>query len=119
MADRYSYFPMIGILTMAIYGFRDLADRFRRGPIVASVAASLALALCLILTWRQLGYWQSSEKLFSHAASVTADNDIARVNLGIALEREGRKTEALAQYAEALRINPHQPQAHNNLANLL
>jgi tetratricopeptide (TPR) repeat protein len=57
--------------------------------------------------------------LFAHAVSVTTENSIAQINLGVALEQQGRKEEALAHYTEALQINPNRLQAHNDLANLL
>jgi tetratricopeptide (TPR) repeat protein len=56
--------------------------------------------------------------LFEHAIAVTRDNDIAHSNLGLALDGEGRRQEALAQYQEALRISPDSAEMHNNIADL-
>ena len=40
-------------------------------------------------------------------------------HIGAALASAGRKAEAMAEYTEALRLNPEDPRAHNNLALLL
>jgi tetratricopeptide (TPR) repeat protein len=119
LADRYSYFPSIGIFIAVAFGARDLVDRFQISKTIVAIAAASVLAACLILTEKQLGYWSNDESLFRHAVAATGDNEIAHLNLGVALERQGRKTEAVVEYHEALRIYPKSSDTHNNLANLL
>jgi Tfp pilus assembly protein PilF len=119
MADRYTYFPGIGIFLAAALGVRDGAERFRISKSIVGVTAGLALAICLVLTHRQLNYWQNDIALFSHAIAVTKDNDKAHLNLGVAFEKAGRKTEALAEYRAALKLEPGRADTHNNIANLL
>ena len=82
-------------------------------------AAVLILGACLFCTETQLSYWRDSETLFTHTLAVTKNNDVAHVNLGVALEQEGKLNEALAEYREALKIAPGRYQLHNNLGNLL
>jgi tetratricopeptide (TPR) repeat protein len=43
----------------------------------------------------------------------------ARMNLGIALSRAGRREDAAQQFEEILRVHPANADAHNNLANVL
>jgi tetratricopeptide (TPR) repeat protein len=119
MADRYTYLPLIGVFVVIAWGARDVAARVRRSSLLFGGMTALLLAGCLILTSRQLFYWRTSETLFTHAVAVTQDNDVARINLGVALEQAGKSDDALRHYTEALRINPNSAQAHNNLANLL
>jgi tetratricopeptide (TPR) repeat protein len=119
LADRYTYLPSIGLFIAAAFGLRDLADRFRFLKIPVAVAASLMLAGCLMLTENQLRCWRDSQTLFAHAVAVTKDNDIAHINLGVALEQQGKLDEALAEYREAERLAPGRYQVHNNLGNLL
>lgn len=119
MADRYSYFPSIGIFIVVAFGARDLAGRFQFSKITTAVTAGSILAICLILMEKQLSYWSNDETLFSHAAVATDENEVAHLNLGVALEKQGRYTEAIAQYRESLRIYPKSVDTHNNLANLL
>jgi Flp pilus assembly protein TadD len=119
LADRYSYFPSIGIFIIVAFGARDLAARFQISKIITAVAAASILAASLVLTEKQLSYWRDDESLFRHAVAATGENEIAHLNLGVALERQGRKTEAVKEYHEALRIYPKSSDTHNNLANLL
>ena len=119
MADRYTYVPLIGIFLAVTFSCRDWAVRLRLRPGALVVAGGLILAGCLLATEHQLSYWKDDETLFRHALAVTKNNDVACVNLGIALEKQGGQAEALARYQEALRINSNSVQAHNNLGNLL
>ena len=119
MADRYSYFPSIGIFIAVAFGARDLANRLQFSKTIIAVSAAAILGICLILTERQLSFWSNDEALFRHAVAVTDENEVAHLNLGVALEKQNRKTEALAEYREALKIYPKSSETHNNLANLL
>lgn len=119
LADRYTYFPLIGIFIAIAYGAADLLPRFRVPVAATSTAAALTLSACLCLTWRQLGFWQDSVKLFRHAIAVTSGNAIAHINLGVALEQNDDSTGARAEYLQSIAIDPNRFQAHNNLANLL
>ncbi len=119
LADRYTYFPSVGIFIIVAFGARDLANRFQISKIIIAIAAASVLAACLVLMEKQLSYWSDDESLFRHAVAVTRDNEVAHLNLGVALERQGRDAEAVAEYREALKIYPKSSETHNNLANLL
>src|SRR5665213_417069 len=118
LADRYTYFPSIGIFIAVAFGARDLASRFQISKTIARISAASVLAACLVLMEKQLSYWSDDESLFRHAVAATRDNEVAHLNLGVALERQGRDAEAVAEYREALRIYPKSSDTHNNLANL-
>ena len=119
MADRFTYFPLVGMFIAVTFLCRDWVVRVRLRPVTLATAGSLILTGCLLATEHQLSYWKDSETLFSHVIAVTKNNDVAHDNLGSALAKQGFQAEALAQYQEALRINSHNFQAHNNLGNLL
>jgi tetratricopeptide (TPR) repeat protein len=120
MADRYTYFPLVGVFIAVAFGVRDLANRFQLPKAAVAVAAALTLAGCLVLTENQLRCWRDSESLFAHTLAVTGgDNPNAQVNYGVALEQKGRLAEALAQYREVLRISPDNVEALYNAGNLL
>ncbi len=119
LADRYTYFPLIGPFIALAFSVQDLARGFRFPTTAAATAAALVLAACLLLTANQLRYWRDSESLFAHAVAVTTNNAFALNNLGVALEQAGRPEEALARYREAVRIEPGLIQSQYNLGNLL
>ncbi|MGH7953147.1 MAG: tetratricopeptide repeat protein, partial [Limisphaerales bacterium] len=112
LADRYTYFPAIGIFIAVAFGARDLAIRFQFPKFILPAAAILISGACLIVTEDQLRYWRDSETLFRHALAVTKNNDIAHLDLGAALELEGKKNEALVEYHAAEKIAPERYQIH-------
>ena len=114
MADRYAYIPLIGIFVMIAFGISDIAQQESWGSLAAIPAAAALIALSSA-TYRQIGYWQSNEVLWSHALAVTTNNFVAEDNLGGALILEGREEEAYGHFEAAARINPKDPMSHGNL----
>ena len=119
IADRYNYLPSVGIFIIATFAALDLAARWKISKTILGVLAAIVLIACLVTTEKQIWHWQNSETLFRHALAVAADNDVARDNLGVALEQEGRLAEATEQYRVASRLEPDRYQGHHNLANAL
>ncbi|HEY5234120.1 MAG TPA: tetratricopeptide repeat protein [Verrucomicrobiae bacterium] len=119
MADRYSYFPAIGIFIIVAFGVRDMAARFPSAKPALAAAAILILAGCVLATGNQLSYWKTDETLFAHAVDVTKNNEIAHINLGVVYEKQGRGAEAMNEYQQALEINPHRANNYNNIGDLL
>jgi tetratricopeptide (TPR) repeat protein len=119
MADRYTYFPAIGIFLVVAFGGWELAGRHLLVKKIFFPAAVLVLAGCVVLTEIQLQYWRSDETLFSHAVAVTGENEIAHLNLGVVYEKEGRLDEAMREYRAALKINLRREHTHSNIADLL
>ena len=115
MADRYTYVPMIGLLIIAAWGISDLLARGRYRNIALSTAAVLVIAACAITARGQVQHWRSTPELWTHALEVTAGNDVAHNNLGLALARQGKAAEAISHYTEALRIRPTYATARTNL----
>jgi tetratricopeptide (TPR) repeat protein len=119
MADRYSYFPSIGIFIAVAFGVNDMENRYQFPKIALTMAAVLMLAGCLFLAENQLGYWHDSEALFRHALAVTKNNDIAHLNLGAALQKRGDWNGALAEYCETERLAPGGFLIHGNIGSVL
>jgi protein O-mannosyl-transferase len=122
MADRYAYLPLIGIFCMIVWGAADLVEARGLNVRVAMALAALALAVLSLMTWRQIGVWNSSYDLWAHALEVTRDNFMAEDYVGTALlvenfEAKGQRysDEALVHFQNAVRINPHDPISHLNL----
>jgi hypothetical protein len=117
MADRYTYVPLIGLFVMVSWGIPEVLKKFPHRNVVLWVASMAILAACIIMTSRQVGYWQNSNTLFEHALKVTKNNWKVHNNLGLTLANQGRTTEGIGHYLQALRINPDYFKAHHNLGN--
>jgi tetratricopeptide (TPR) repeat protein len=114
-ADRYMYIPSIGIFILVVWGLDALFDRWPRRKELLPVLGGLALVGFLDATSLQLGCWQNSITLSRHAIEVTRNNFVAYDSLGRALDELGLKDQALACYAEAVRVEPQFPQSQFNL----
>jgi tetratricopeptide (TPR) repeat protein len=119
MADRYTYLPSIGFFLAMVFLLRDLAARLEAPKIVSAAMAAVLLIGCILATEFQLQFWRDSETLFRRAIAVTRNNDIALIDLGVALDAQQRFEEAQAVYRQAEPLAPHRVQLHNNLGNVL
>ena len=118
MADRYTYVPLVGLFLILIWGAADLAVMLRAPRFLPGAAAALALTMCLLLTARQITWWQDSETLFKRMIDATDNNYIARYNLGNLYSRQKQFEPAISNYQAALAAQPAYADAHNNLAGL-
>lgn len=111
MADRYTYIPALGIFIILVWGLKDWASS--RPEILKSLKpiAFVVLAYLAVLTFRQIGYWRSSEELWTHTLQITDDNFIANDMLGSLLVQEQRP-EAMQYFEAAARIAPWDPDSH-------
>jgi Flp pilus assembly protein TadD len=119
IADRYSYLPSVGIFIAVTFAALDLAARWKISNNFLTATAVAILLACVVTMENQLRHWRTNTALFQHALAVTADNDIVRNNLGVALEKQGRLAEAAEQYRAAAKLEPARYIGHHNLANAL
>jgi protein O-mannosyl-transferase len=115
-ADRYTYLPSIGIFVMLVWGGEVLLERMRVSMRVATVSGAAALGALSLLAWRQVGFWQNSKTLFSHAVGVTTNNYVALNNLGQYFGDAGDFKKAIECYQQALEGSPNAAKVHFNLA---
>jgi len=118
LANRYTYIPSIGFFIAVVFLLEDFVARVQMPKTIAAGIAAVILTGCLLATEFQLQFWRDREALFRRAVAVTRDNDIALVDLGVALETEGRFGEALDVYRQAEKIDGSRYQLHNNLGNV-
>ncbi len=99
IADRYTYVPLLGIFTMLAWAGAEMA--VRRPPWRPALAglAALALAGCIIRTWRQVPVWRTPLSLIEHMGAVTGQHAIYFREMATALAVSGRPPEdSIAQY---------------------
>jgi tetratricopeptide (TPR) repeat protein len=115
MADRYTYFPLIGIVIIIAWGAVELSSRWRFQIIGLSALSAAIIVACIFLTRQNIGYWKDSETLFRRAIAMTGDNYSAHCNLGNALLNQGRLEEALAEFQTAVKLKPGSVENHCNV----
>jgi protein O-mannosyl-transferase len=116
MADRFTYVPLVGLFILIAWGGAALLTRagLPRAGVMAS--AALVVVACALVARGQVLHWRNGVALWQHATLVSWDNARAHANLGVALARDGRRDVAIAEYEEALRLDPRSAETHNNLA---
>ena len=115
MADRYAYLPFIGLYLMVCWGVAELVQRRRLPRLALPVVSFAVLVALMVVTYRQIGYWQDDVALWSHAAQVTRGNYVAEDNLGEALVDEGRMEDAMPHFFRAVAILPADPTGNLNI----
>ncbi|GFO70418.1 O-GlcNAc transferase [Geomonas limicola] len=118
MADRYTYFPLIGLFVACCWLIPDLMQGWQHRQVVLAVLAPLVFSLLTAVTWRQLGYWKDDFSLFRHTLEVTSDNYLILNNYGIALDAKGNHAEAFRYFNEAVQVNPRSAMAYSNLGSV-
>lgn len=118
MADRYTYLPSIGLFIAVVWAVH-LISPSKLGTAVAVALLVPLTASWMIVTRQQIGFWRDTQSLFTHALEVTPGNYLALNNLGTALDKQGRRDEAMAKFKEAIRVKPDYAQARNNLGVVL
>ncbi len=116
-ADRYTYFPQLGLLVAVCWGVAALAHgRAARLALATGMAAAVALT---VATQRQLAAWQDGVSLWDHALRVRPESTVYLKNLGEAFEERGELDRAADCYRHALAIEPDSGPLHADLGRLL
>ncbi len=114
-ADRYTYFPHLGLLVMLVWGGHDLLDCWRV-PLSARVwLVAILLTVSAAATWVQTTRWHDSVTILEHTLRVTKENPPGHNHLGGALLDLGHTDKAIWHFREAIRLNPKYAKAHYNL----
>jgi tetratricopeptide (TPR) repeat protein len=119
LADRYSYFSLIGIGIAIAFGLRQVVNRRPASGNLVVPAAILVFAGCIIMTEIQLTYWRDNKSLFLHALEVAPDNPSAHLWVGMAYQDDHDYKEALFHFHEAERLAPGFLFTHFTIAGLL
>jgi len=112
-AERRMYLPLAAVVVLIVSsGWIWLRRRSRAVP--ALLLVGVAGSLGLISARRNTDY-RNDEVLWRTVVD-RRPHWRAYSNLGEALQRAGRRSEAIQQHREALRLNPEAPEAQYNLA---
>ena len=129
VADRWQYFAILGPIALASAGVAIAIGRFQgpgslpgswagRSFLSATLCGAMLVALGG-LTWRQSAIYTDLDTFWRAILAANPGSWRAHYILGDNLSEQGRLDEAIAQYQEALEIQPDYAYAHNNLGNAL
>jgi tetratricopeptide (TPR) repeat protein len=80
-ADRYTYFPSLGIGFAVSLCLAEAVGRARLPRPAVMLAGSALLAALGVATWRQTLVWRNTVGLFEHAIAATGRNPFIRLQL--------------------------------------
>jgi len=107
VADHFQYLASAGLIALAGAGLSRL-------PRVAWMGL---LAILALLTWRQASIYRDLYTLWHDTLLKNPRCWMAHSELGLVLEGQGRMTEAVAHYRQALELKPDSVEALVNLGN--
>jgi Tfp pilus assembly protein PilF len=105
-ADRFSYWPHIGLFVAIVWGLGELVERCNVPTWIVGAIGAFILGSLGVLTWVQVGYWHDTATLWERCVAVTRQNDVAHVHLGYHYLNHDRFELAEEHFAQAVRIHP-------------
>ncbi|TXT39237.1 MAG: hypothetical protein FD138_125 [Planctomycetota bacterium] len=114
MADRYAYFPAIGVYLAMVCVVTECSATWSR-TLRMTVALSVFVPLFLI-SMRQVSFWETDRALWSRALQLAPDNPMAHLNLGAQEDRDGNPKLAEQHFEQAVRRWPNHSAALHRLA---
>jgi tetratricopeptide (TPR) repeat protein len=116
VADHFQYLACIGPIALAAGAGATVCRRVGQwGRYLGTLVVAVVLVVLGTASWRQELIYKDSETLWRDTVAKNPNSWLARNNLGAALASQGRRSEAMAEYAAALRLRPDYAEAHNNL----
>jgi hypothetical protein len=116
--DHFLYLPIIGLLGLAVAALGQVEERLSASARRYAMGGIAVVAFLLAFgSHRYAKIFINSKTQWTYTIQHSPNAWPAYNNLGNVLSDAGRRTEAMQQYEEALRLNPDYPEAHNNLGN--
>lgn len=103
-ADRFSYFPHVGLFLVLVWAAAELAARVRLPVAVRAAAGALVLGCLVGVTQAQVGHWRNSLTVWHRVVDVTRDNDWAHEHVAMAYRQQGQSEQAQVHLEAAIRI---------------
>lgn len=110
-AERWFYFPMIGLL--GLLGI--IIDKLKLTPKTVTVFAILIVVTLSARTFIRNFDWKNGLTLFSHDSQISQNSFDLENNLGVELFRAGKVEEAAIHFEKSADLAPHWWTSWNNL----
>jgi protein O-mannosyl-transferase len=113
VADRWMYFPFVGLLGLIGLGIKCCTGLNKTAK---KISVTIFIIACLFMGLRtivRIGNWHDDYTLNSHDAAVLVNYDLEN-NLGVDLLVSGKCKDALPHFAKSIKLSPNDV----NLSNL-
>jgi tetratricopeptide (TPR) repeat protein len=118
VADHFQYLASLGIIVVVTACIAETLARLQpRAYRLGQALCVMLLGTLATLTWQQTGMYKNLETLYEITLARNPACWMCHNNLGIFLNENGRRQEAIVQYEATLEIKPDDFFAHNNLGN--
>jgi uncharacterized membrane protein YqjE len=101
LANRYTYFPMIGVLLLVVWMIGEWSWRWRARNILVTAIVVVMASVFVARTRYEIGYWKDSETLWRQAVAVTQNNFMAHYNLA-AVVSSRQSGEEIIEYQKSV-----------------
>ena len=105
-AERYLYLPSFGFVLLVALLAGRIVMRIPRWSVPAATALAIVIALYSVGTVQRNGVWKDDERLWRDVVQQSPNSAVPHYNLASALNAQGRTDEAIAEYKNAIRIQP-------------
>ncbi len=112
VADRWFYFPIIGLLGMLAIIYKDLLGNL---PKHKAIPIILAVLIVFSLSYRTIlrnNDWHDAIALYTHDIQIN-DNYSIQQNLGIEYTNRGEHAKALEHHKRSVLLRPYEGNLHN------
>jgi tetratricopeptide (TPR) repeat protein len=106
MANRFTYFPMIGVIIVVAWGSAEIVTRLHVRKSLLCFLTGFVIATMIMISRHYVLYWENGFSLFEYALGVTENNVPAYRSLGDSYLLIKNYPKALQYYGEALKISP-------------
>jgi len=111
-ADRYTYFPLIGIFVMVVWSVALLPSLYRQQGIVLGAIGAVLVVVLGIQSRQQVATWQDSQTLAEHAIQFDPTNHQANAVLGYEAFSQHDWNDAEKYFGVAV-LAKHAPATHH------
>lgn len=119
VADRYMYLPSVGFCFFLGYALEKVLGSklfsFSVGKNIVLICLLTMAVFLSVKTFLQVGIWKNSFVFWNYTIQHTPTSFLAFNNRGRIYEGRQQFDLALADYKEAVRLNPYYAKAHKNL----
>jgi tetratricopeptide (TPR) repeat protein len=129
VADHWQHLAIIGVIALVVGAVATAFERWQdMRPPWGVIGGVVVVGVLSWLTWQQAGVFHNEETLSRNLLAKNPNSWAGHYNLAIVMANRGQTSEAIAEYTEALRVQPddaetEQPMqcaaVHNNLALVL